>query len=313
MVEPAHADLSVRQQCRLLGVARSGLYYERRGESAENLALMRLIDEAYTRWPFYGVRRMTAYLGRQGHVANIKRVRRLMRLMGLEAIYPKRRLSLPGEGHKRYPYLLRDVEIIRPDQAWSADITYVRLRAGFLYLVAILDWQSRYVLSWSLSTSLDGAFCLWALQEALRAGRRPEIFNTDQGVQFTAEAFTGALEAEGITISMDGRGRCYDNIFVERLWRTVKYEEVYLKDYAEPVEARRELRRYFRFYNEERPHQALGYRTPAEVYFAGHSAGSREGSAAPRAVAGTPVALRAPSVPATAGPQDSLIPGHFWS
>jgi putative transposase len=313
MVEPAHADLSVRQQCRLLGVARSGLYYERRGESAENLALMRLIDEAYTRWPFYGVRRMTAYLGRQGHVANIKRVRRLMRLMGLEAIYPKRRLSLPGEGHKRYPYLLRDVEIIRPDQAWSADITYVRLRAGFLYLVAILDWQSRYVLSWSLSTSLDGAFCLWALQEALRAGRRPEIFNTDQGVQFTAEAFTGALEAEGITISMDGRGRCYDNIFVERLWRTVKYEEVYLKDYAEPVEARRELRRYFRFYNEERPHQALGYRTPAEVYFAGHSAGSREGSAAPRAVAGTPVALRAPSVPATAGPEDSLIPGHFLS
>jgi putative transposase len=313
MVEPAYAELSVRQQCCLLGLARSGLYYEPRGESAENLALMRLIDQAYTRWPFYGVRRMAAYLDRQGHAVNIKRVRRLMRLMGLEAIYPKRRLSLPGEAHKRYPYLLRGLEIVRADQVWSADITYVRLRAGFLYLAAILDWYSRYVLSWSLSTSLDGAFCLWALQEALRAGRRPEIFNTDQGVQFTAAAFTGVLEAEGIAVSMDGRGRCYDNIFVERLWRTVKYEEVYLKDYAEPVEARRELRAYFRFYNEERPHQALGYSTPAEVYFAGHLAGGREGSAASRAVAGTPVALRAPSVPATAGPEDSLIPGHFWS
>jgi putative transposase len=313
MVEPAHADLSVRRQCRLLTVSRSGLYYEPRGESAENLALMRLIDEFYTRWPFYGVRRMAASLERQGHVVNPKRVRRLMRLMGLEAIYPKKRLSQPGEGHKRYPYLLRDVQILRPDQVWSADITYVRLRSGFLYLVAILDWYSRYVLSWSLSTSLDGAFCLWSLQEALREGRRPEIFNTDQGVQFTAEAFTGVLEAEGIAISMDGRGRCYDNIFVERLWRTVKYEEVYLKDYADPVDARRELRAYFRFYNQDRPHQALSYRTPAEVYFAGPSGGRREGSAASRAVAGTPVALRAPSVPATAGSEDSLIPGHSWS
>jgi len=299
MVEPAHANLSVRRQCRLLGVARSGLYYEPQGESAENLAFMRLIDEVYTRWPFYGVRRMAAYLDRHGQAANVKRVRRLMRLMGLEAIYPKRRLSLPGEGHRRYPYLLRDVEIVRPDQVWSADITYVRLRAGFLYLVAILDWHSRYVLSWSLSTSLEGAFCLWTLQEALREGRRPEIFNTDQGVQFTAAAFTGALEAEGIAISMDGRGRCYDNIFLERLWRTVKYEEVYLKDYADPLEARRELRAYFRFYNEERPHQALDYRTPAEAYFAGISADAREGGAATRTVAGTPVALRAPSVPAT--------------
>ena len=312
MVEPGHADLSVRQQCRLLGLARSGLYYEPRGESAENLALMRLIDEAYTQWPFYGVRKMTAHLDRQGHVVNVKRVRRLMRLMGLEAIYPKKRLSLPGEGHKRYPYLLRGVEIVRPDQVWGADITYVRLRAGFLYLVAVLDWYSRYVLCWGLSTSLDGAFCLWALEEALREGR-PDIFNTDQGVQFTCEAFTGALEARGIAISMDGRGRCYDNIFVERLWRTVKYEEVYLKDYGEPLEARRELSEYFGFYNEERPHQALGYSTPAEVYFAGHSAGPWEGSAAARTVAGTPVALRAPSVPATVGPEDSPNPGHFWS
>jgi putative transposase len=205
------------------------------------------------------------------------------------------------------------VQIVRADQVWSADITYVRLRAGFLYLVAILDWQSRYVLSWSLSAGPGGAFCLWALEEALLAGRRPEIFNTDQGVQFTAEAFTGALAAEGIAISMNGRGRCHDNIFVERLWRTVKYEEVYLKDYADVVGARRELRAHFRFYNQERPHQALQYRTPAEAYFAGQSAGRRKGSAASQAVAGTPVALRAPSVPATAGPEDSLIPGDFWS
>jgi putative transposase len=310
MVEPGHAILSVRQQCRLLGLARSGLYYEPRGESATNLALMQILDEAYTQWPFYGVRKMTAYLDRQGHVVNVKRVRRLMRLMGLEAIYPKKRLSLPGEGHRRYPYLLRGVEVVRPDQVWSADITYVRLRGGFLYLVAILDWYSRYVLSWALSTSLDGAFCLWALQEALREGR-PEIFNTDQGVQFTCEAFTGALEAQRIAISMDGRGRCYDNIFVERLWRTVKYEEVYLKDYADPVEARQGLKAYFRFYNEGRPHQALDYRTPAEVYYG--RAGGEEAGAAARPVAGTPVALRAPSVPATVGPRDSLNSSHFWS
>jgi len=243
---------------------------------------------------------MTAHLRRAGEAVNPKRVRRLMRLMGLEAIYPKKRLSISGEGRKRYPYLLKDLTIERPDQVWCADITYLRLRRGFLYLAAVMDWHSRYVLSWELSGSLEADFCLQALQEALR-NSAPEIFNTDQGVQFTCEAFTGTLAAQGVRISMDGRGRCYDNIFVERLWRTVKYEEVFLRDYADPVEARQGLEAYFRFYNQERPHQALGYRTPAEVYFAGHSTGRREGSAAARTVAGTPVALRAPSVPATVG------------
>jgi len=298
MIEPGHATLSVRRQCGLLGLARSGLYYEQRGESAENLALMRLIDEAYTRWPFYGVRKMAAHLGRQGHQVNVKRVRRLMRLMGLEAIYPKKRLSLSGEGHKRYPYLLAGVEVVRPDQVWSADITYIGLRQGFMYLVALLDWYSRYVLAWALWTSLDGAFCVWALEEALR-NARPEIFNTDQGVQFTSEAFTGLLQAQGIAISMDGRDRVFDNIFSERLWRTVKYEEVYLKDYGDPGEMRAALGAYFRFYNEGRPHQALGYRTPAEAYYG--PAGGEGERAAVRPVAGTPVALRAPSVPATLG------------
>jgi len=298
MIEAEHPVLSVRRQCDLLGLARSGLYYEPQGESPENLALMRLLDEAYTAWPFYGVRKITAHLAREGQAVNVKRVRRLMRLMGLEAIYPRKRLSVPGEGHKRYPYLLRGVEIVRPDQVWSADITYLRLRRGFLYLAAILDWYSRYVLSWTLSSSLDAAFCVWALEEALARGR-PEVFNTDQGVQFTSEGFTGILESRGIAISMDGRGRVFDNIFSERLWRTVKYEEVYLKDYADPREAREGLRAYFRFYNEQRPHQTLDYRTPAEVY-EGRAGGERDRAAA-RTVAGTPVALRAPSVPATVG------------
>jgi len=300
MIEAEHPVLSVRRQCRLLALARSGLYYEAPGESAENLELMRLLDEAYTAWPFYGVRRMAAYLGREGHAVNVKRVRRLMRLMGLEAIYPRRKrgLSVPGEGAKTHPYLLRDVEVVRPDQVWSADITYIRLSRGFLYLVAILDWYSRYVLSWTLSSSLDAEFCVWALEEALANGQ-PEIFNTDQGVQFTSAGFTGLLEVRGIAISMDGRGRVFDNIFSERLWRTVKYEEVYLKDYADPREARHGLRAYFRYYNAQRPHQALDYRTPAEMYD-GRAGGERERAAA-RTVAGTPVALRAPSVPATVG------------
>ena len=300
MIEMGYPQLSVRRQCELLGVSRAGLYYRPAGESAENLRFMRLTDETYTLRPFYGVRKMTAHLRRAGEAVNPKRVRRLMRLMGLEAIYPKKRLSIAGEGHKRYPYLLRDLVIDKPDQVWCADITYLRLRRGFLYLAAVMDWHSRYVLSWELSGSLEADFCLEALEEALHKGP-PEIFNTDQGVQFTCEAFTGALEAQGVRISMDGRGRCYDNIFVERLWRTVKYEEVFLRDYADPVEARQGLKAYFRFYNEQRPHQGLDYRTPAEVYFAGHSASPWEGSAAARTVAGTPVALRAPSVPATVG------------
>jgi len=284
----------------LVGLSRAGWYYTPRGETAENLEIMRRIDEAYTRWPFYGVRRMTAWLGREGEDVNVKRVRRLMREMGLEAIYPKKRLSVAGEGHRRYAYLLKDVVIERPDQVWCADITYLRLRRGFVYLVAVMDWHSRYVLSWGLSGSLEAEFCLRAMEEALRVSR-PEMFNSDQGVQFTAEAFTGLLEAQGVRISMDGRGRCFDNIFVERLWRTVKYEEVYLRDYADAEEARERLRGYFRFYNVERPHQSLGYRTPAEVYFAGGRGGSREVGAAARPAAGTPVALRAPSVPAAGG------------
>jgi len=310
MVESGHAVLSVRQQSRLLGLSRSGLYYEAQGESRENLELMRRLDEAYTQWPFYGVRRMTVHLVRTGQAVNVKRVRRLMRLMGLEAIYPKPRLSLSGEGHKRYPYLLAGAAIERPDQVWSADITYIRLRGGFQYLVAVLDWYSRCVLSWALSSSLEAPFCVWALEQALVRGR-PEIFNTDQGVQFTSDAFTGLLEGRGIAISMDGRGRVFDNIFSERLWRSVKYEEVYLKDYADPREARAGLGAYFRFYNEQRPHQALGYRTPAEVYSA--RVGDEDERAPARTVTGTPVALRAPCVPVTVGLRDYLNPEHFWS
>lgn len=239
---------------------RSTWYYQGQGESAENLALMRRIDAQYLKTPFYGSRRIAAVLG-----VNRKRVQRLMRVMGLEAVYPKRRTTRPGAGHKIYPYLLRNVEIERPDQVWSIDITYVPLRHGFLYLTAVLDWFSRYVLSWRLSNTLEGTFCEEALEEALSRGQ-PEIFNSDQGSQFTAKSFTSRLEARGIAISMDGRGRALDNVFVERLWRTVKYEEVYLKDYADGWEAESSLRRYFRFYCHERVHQALGYRTPAEVY-----------------------------------------------
>jgi putative transposase len=244
---------------------RSSLYYEPATETPENLRLMRRLDEQYTACPFYGSRRMTAWLVSQGYEVNRKRVQRLLRVMGLEAIYPKPRLSAAGRGHRIYPYLLRGVSIERPDQVWSADITYVPLTVGFMYLAAILDWYSRYVLAWRLSNTLDGSFCLEMLEEALRHGR-PEVFNTDQGVQFTAEAFTGRLEAAGVAVSMDGRGRCLDNVFVERLWRTVKYEDVYVRGYEAVPELQRGLGRYFPFYNQERLHQALDYRTPARVY-----------------------------------------------
>jgi putative transposase len=227
---------------------------------------MRLLDEQYTRTPFYGVRKMVWWLDEQGYPVNPKRVRRLMRLMGLEAIYAKPRLSLPAPGHKIYPYLLRDRTISRPDQAWCSDITYIRLRGGFIYLVAVMDWFSRYVLAWEVSVSLETSFCVSALNWALERGR-PDIFNTDQGSQFTSHDFTGRLEDHGIDISMDGRGRVMDNIFIERLWRTVKYEEIYLKDYLDVPEATANLKIYFGFYNHERPHQALGYQTPAAIYF----------------------------------------------
>ena len=265
LVDWEHAEISLRRQCELLGVNRAGLYYQAVGESEENLRLMRLLDEEYTRTPFYGSRRMTAWLGTKGFAVNRKRVSRLMAVMGIEAVYPKPRLSQPGEGHKIYPYLLRGVEVVRVNQVWSTDITYIRMAQGFVYLVAVMDWFSRYVLSWSLSLTMELDFCVEALKRALRRGR-PEVFNSDQGSQFTSEKFSGELQARQIAISMDGRGRCMDNIFIERLWRSLKYEEVYLKDYASVTEARMSIERYFRFYNHERLHQSLDYRTPAVLY-----------------------------------------------
>jgi putative transposase len=264
-VEPEHVQLSLRRQCELLGINRASLYYEAVGERAENLRVMQRIDEQYTRCPFYGSRRLTAWLRGQGFEVNRKRVARLMRVMGLEAAYPQPHLSRPGEGQKIYPYQLQEVKLERVNQVWSTDITYIRLVQGFVYLVAVMDWFSRYVLSWALSVTLEVDFCLRALRSALRRGR-PEIFNSDQGSQFTSPRFTAELEARGITISRDGRGRCLDNIFIERLWRTLKYEEVYLKDYRTVEQARASIGRYFEFYNQRRLHQSLGYRTPAEVH-----------------------------------------------
>jgi putative transposase len=257
--------LSIERQCELLGLSRSSYYYQPVPASAENLRLMRRIDEQYLECPCYGSRRMTVWLNNNGEEVNRKRVQRLMRLMGLEAIYPKPRLSTPDRQHKVYPYLLRGVEIGRPDQVWSTDITYVPLKHGFMYLAAIIDWYSRYVIAWRLSNTLDGAFCLEMLEEALSQGK-PEVFNTDQGVQFTALAWTSRLERAGVAVSMDGKGRWADNVFVERLWRTVKYEEIYPKQYEFVPQLQSGLKVFFPFYNEKRFHQSLGYRTPAQVY-----------------------------------------------
>jgi len=270
-IEGNSARLSIVRQCQLAGLHRSGIYYEPASEGAYNLQLMRLLDQQYLQTPFYGIRRMTAWLGRQGKRVNHKRVARLLAEMGLQAIYPKPRLTQPGAGHKVYPYLLRGVVVTRPDQVWATDITYVRLQHGFVYLVAVMDWFSRYVLAWEVSVTMDSNFCVTALDWALQR-RVPEIFNSDQGSQFTSQAFTERLLARGVRISMDGRGRAMDNIFVERLWRSVKYEEVYLKDYLTVPEAIAALGRYFRFYNHHRLHQSLGYRTPAEVYAAAETA-----------------------------------------
>src|SRR5271168_4595319 len=264
-VDPADRVLSVRQQCDLLGLSRSSFYYEPATESAENLALMALLDREYTDHPFRGSRGMTAWLKREGHEVNRKRVQRLMRVMHLEAVYPKPRLSAGGAGHKVYPYLLRNVPIERVNQVWSTDITYIPMPNGFMYLTAVIDWYSRYVLSWRLSNTLDVGFCLEALEEALGRGC-PEVFNTDQGVQFTSEAYTSRLEAAGAKVSMDGKGRCLDNVFVERLWRSVKYEEVYLWRHETVLALQAGLARYMRFFNQERCHQSLENRTPAEVY-----------------------------------------------
>lgn len=249
-----------------MGLHRSTLYYQGVGESEENLQLMRLIDEQYLRTPFYGSRRMTVWLVREKHWdVNRKRVQRLMRIMDLEALYAKPKLSLGGQGHKIYPYLLRNLAVVRPDQVWATDITYIPMACGFMYLVAILDWYSRFVLAWRLSNTLEGSFCVEALEEAL-SWRRPEIFNSDQGVQFTSAGFTSRLEDCGVAISMDGRGRVFDNIFIERLWRTIKYEDIYLKHYETVPQLRRGLGEYFDFYCYERFHQSLDYRTPWDVY-----------------------------------------------
>lgn len=265
LIDVDHQQLSLRRQCQLLGLARSSFYYEPQPESETDLLLMRWLDEQYTRTPFYGIRRMTAKLRQQGQVVNHKRVQRLLRLMGLEAIYPKPKLSQAAPGHRIYPYLLRGVKIERVNQVWSSDITYVRLVGGFVYLVAIIDWFSRYVLAWEISVTLDSTFCVSALERALERGQ-PEVFNTDQGAQFTSLAFSERLLERQIRISMDGRGRALDNIFVERLWRTVKYEDIYLNDYTNVPEVNGGLGRYFRFYNGERLHQSLNYRTPAAVH-----------------------------------------------
>jgi putative transposase len=264
-VEWRHPKLSIRQQCELLGLNRSTAYYAPAGETEVNLCMMRRIDEQYLKTPFYGSRRMTVWLAQEGFAVNRKRVQRLMRLMGIEAIHPRPRTTESAAEHRKFPYLLRDREITKPDEVWAADITYIPMSSGYMYLVAIIDWYSRYVLAWRLSNSLESSFCVEVLEEAL-SQRRPEIFNTDQGVQFTSRMFTGRLEAASVSISMDGKGRALDNVFVERLWRSVKYEHVYLHDHSTVRSLHRGLEQYLAYFNRERPHQGLGYCTPWDVY-----------------------------------------------
>lgn len=266
LVDPSE-DLSVRAQCQLLGVSRSALYYEVRPESPENLELMLELDKLHLAHPAFGSRRLSVLLANQGRVVNRKRVMRLLQLMGIEALYPKGRASRPGPGHRVYPYLLRGLEINGPDQVWCSDITYLPLQQGFMYLVAVMDWWSRYVLAWEVSNTLDSDFCIRAWERALAESQRvPRIHNTDQGAQFTSEAFLEAVESVGTDVSMDGRGRWMDNRFIERLWRSVKYEDVYVQDYLDGLELGRGLGRWFRDYNHLRPHQALEYATPGDVY-----------------------------------------------
>lgn len=268
LILPTYAKLSVRQQCELLNINRSSLYYKAQEEDPYNVMLMNLIDEEYTRHPYLGIIKITKYLQGLGYQVNEKRVRRLTRLMGILAVYPqKKRLSVPNAEHKIYPYLLRGVTVTRPNQVWSADITYIRLLQGYVYLIAILDWYSRFVLSWEISNTMDVGFCIDTLERALLKYKKAEIFNTDQGSQFTSNAFTGILINNGIKISMDGKGRAFDNIFNERLWRSVKYEEVYINTYRSPLEAKEKIGKYFQYYDYERLHQALNYKIPAEVYF----------------------------------------------
>ena len=274
LVEPC-SELSLQRQCELVGISRSGFYYEPVAESPENLTLMRRLDELHLDYPAYGSRRLTALLRREGGGVNRKRVARLLDLMGVEVLYPKRNLSQPGEGHRIYPYLLQGLEISGPDQVWCSDITYVPMASGFMYLVAVMDWWSRCVLAWELSNSLDSEFCIRAWTNAVASGRQPLIANTDQGSQFTSEAYLDAVESVGVDVSMDGRGRWIDNRFIERLWRSVKQEDIYVQDYADGLTAQRGLTRWFGEYNEVRPHQALDYATPGEWYHSPESYGAR--------------------------------------
>lgn len=278
LLDRDHEQLSVRRQCRLLGVARSGVYRERRAANDNDLGLMRRIDELFTSWPFLGSRRLARMLREEGHPINRKRMQRLMRQMGIAALGPKPRTTKPAPGHKVYPYALRGMTIDRPNQVWAADITYIPIGRGFLYLVAIMDWASRAVLTWRLSNTMDSNFCVEALEEALARFGTPAIFNTDQGSQFTSAAFTGVLIGAGVRISMDGRGRWMDNVFIERLWRSLKYEDIYLKGYADGREAKAGIAAWIAFYNGRRPHQALGHRSPMAVWREG-VAGCLDGTA----------------------------------
>jgi len=266
MIKRDHPDLSLSRQCQVLSISRSSFYYELKGESPENLSLMRRIDELFLKYPFYGSRQMVRQLRREGIDVGRHRVRRLMRLMGLQAIYQAPRTDDPHPEHRIYPYLLRNLEINRPNQVWCADITYIPVQRGFLYLVAIMDWATRHVLAWRLSNTMDASFCIEALREALSKYGKPDIFNTDQGSQFTSYDFTGVLKAAEITISMDGRGRCMDNIFIERLWRSFKYEAIYLHELTDGFKAERVIGEWIDFYNTERPHSAFDGKTPAEAY-----------------------------------------------
>jgi len=269
MIARGHPGLSLSRQCRLLTVSRSSFYYASKGESRENLALMRRIDELFMKYPFYGSRQMVRHLRREGVCVGRHRVRRLMRLMGLEAIYQAPRTSMPHPRHRIYPYLLKGMAIDRPNRVWCADITYIPVQGGFLYLVAVMDWATRHVLAWRLSNTMDAGFCVEALREALARYGKPDIFNTDQGSQFTGLGFTGMLKEAGVAISMDGRGRFLDNIFIERLWRSLKYEAVYLHELTDGFEAERVIGEWIDFYNTERPHSSLNGQTPAEAYGAG--------------------------------------------
>jgi putative transposase len=269
LIDPDYPELSIQRQCELIGLPCSSYYRENKigQESPENLKIMRLIDEEYTRHPFYGTRKMKYYLNRLGYQINRKRVQRLMRKMGLQSIAPKPNTSKPNHDHTVYPYLLRNLEITSPNHVWCSDITYIRMAGGFVYLTAVMDWYSRYVLAWEVSVSMDSEFCISALERALRCYDQPVIFNTDQGSQYTSNEFTGTLKDYDIKISMDGKGRAMDNIFIERLWRSVKYEEIYVKEYQSVAELRKALREYFEFYNHQRPHQSFEGQTPSEIYF----------------------------------------------